>query len=133
MNNDLVEGLRVALAKGHTLEQAMMSFYNAGYIKEEIEEAARVLVYHPSQTLAHPEKPTPEHLTKPAKALPIQKQAKPLKEKPATKSVSVYDETKNPRSKTIILLISVLFILLVLLGSLILFKDSLINFFTNLF
>ena len=39
----LFEGLKRAVKKGEALRQAMMSFYNAGYPKEEIEEAAREL------------------------------------------------------------------------------------------
>jgi len=43
VREDILGGLRTALARGQTLRQAMMSFYNAGYIKEEIEEAAKAL------------------------------------------------------------------------------------------
>lgn len=132
INYDLIEGLRIALAKGYTLEQAMMSFYNAGYPKKDIEEAARVLLYHPSQTLTHPEKPIPEHIKKPAKALPSQKPSKPLEGTPRT--ISVYDEAAKTRTKaTISVLILVLFVLLIALGGIIIFKDALINFFANLF
>jgi len=38
---EIVEGIKMALARGESLEQAMMSFYNAGYLKEDIENAAR--------------------------------------------------------------------------------------------
>lgn len=43
VNEQILNGLKFALAKGQTLKQAMMSFYNAGYSKQEIEEAARYL------------------------------------------------------------------------------------------
>jgi len=43
VNEEIFEGLKLALSKGESLKQAMMSFYNAGYKKEEIEEAARAL------------------------------------------------------------------------------------------
>ena len=43
VREDILGGLRNALARGQPLKQAMMSFYNAGYLKEEIEEAARAL------------------------------------------------------------------------------------------
>ncbi len=42
-SQEIVDGLRVALNKGESLMQAMMSFYNAGYDKREVEEAARTL------------------------------------------------------------------------------------------
>ena len=38
---DIVEGLKRAVARGEDLKSAMMSFYNAGYTKEEVEDAAR--------------------------------------------------------------------------------------------
>ena len=40
---DIVGGLKTALSRGESLQKAMQSFYNAGYKKEEIEEAAREL------------------------------------------------------------------------------------------
>lgn len=43
VRDDIVGGLKVALSKGHSLQEAMQSFYNAGYDKPEIEEAARFL------------------------------------------------------------------------------------------
>src|SRR3989344_2136816 len=38
VREDILGGLKVELSKGHSLQQAMQSFYNAGYSKEEIEE-----------------------------------------------------------------------------------------------
>ena len=43
VKEEIVEGLRLAVEKGEPLNKAMMSFYNAGYLKAEIEEAARAL------------------------------------------------------------------------------------------
>ena len=43
VNQDILGGLKSALERGESLKQAMMTFYNAGYRKEEIEEAARAL------------------------------------------------------------------------------------------
>ena len=43
VNEGIFEGLKLALSKGESLKQAMMSFYNAGYKKGDIEEAARAL------------------------------------------------------------------------------------------
>ena len=45
VNIDLLEGLKVAISKGETLQQAMQSFYNAGYNKKDIEESAKALQY----------------------------------------------------------------------------------------
>jgi len=40
---DIIGGMRIALFRGQKLQEVMQSFYNAGYKKEEIEEAARIL------------------------------------------------------------------------------------------
>jgi hypothetical protein len=49
VNEEILGGLKLALAKGESLEQAMNSFYNANYKKEEIEEAAIFLNSQPTQ------------------------------------------------------------------------------------
>ena len=41
-NQEILGGLKHALNRGEPLEKAMLSFYNAGYKREEIEEAARI-------------------------------------------------------------------------------------------
>ncbi len=131
-NNEIIEGLRNALSRGYSLKQAMMSFYNAGYKKEDIEEAARILSQHPSQPLSHPEKSIPEHIKKPAKNLPTQKINKEEQETPNQK-ISKYEEKIKPKGKLkIILLIILLIILISGLVALFIFKDELINFFSNL-
>lgn len=42
-NQEILGGLKYAINKGESLEKVMLSFYNAGYTKEEIEEAARFI------------------------------------------------------------------------------------------
>ena len=41
VNEEILGGIEAALLRGQSLRQAMISFYNAGYKKEEIEEAAK--------------------------------------------------------------------------------------------
>lgn len=43
VNQEILGGLRNAVAGGESLREAMMSFYNSGYSKEEIEEAAHIV------------------------------------------------------------------------------------------
>ncbi len=154
VNQEILEGLRNALARGYSLESAMMSFFNAGYKKEEIEEAAGFLHQHPSHPLSHPEKPSsPEALeseqikkteTETVSKIPY----KPLKpsvpsapsaqaQKPVQpvikKRISEYEPEP---SKKIKLKIIILIILLVILAGafigVIIFKEQVINFFNNL-
>ena len=53
---EIIGGLRAALSKGDSLQKAMMSFFNAGYPKEDIEEAARYL--NSPQLSGQPSAPT---------------------------------------------------------------------------
>jgi hypothetical protein len=140
----------------------MMSFFNAGYTKDDIEEAARALYAHPAQPLSHPEKPSApedhkleaekkpevkeeEKDEKPVLTKPLPAPAKPedkakekeKKEIPVHKAkaeVSKYEEKTKPKGKlkTILLVIS-LIILLGALAAIFVFKDQLINFFGNVF
>jgi hypothetical protein len=41
VNEEIIGGLVSALSRGQSLESAMMTFYNAGYNKEEIEDSAK--------------------------------------------------------------------------------------------
>jgi hypothetical protein len=41
LNEEIIGGLMSALARKESLEKAMMTFYNAGYEKEEIEDCAK--------------------------------------------------------------------------------------------
>ncbi len=41
LNEEIIGGLISALSRGQSLEKAMMTFYNAGYEKEEIEDCAK--------------------------------------------------------------------------------------------
>ncbi len=47
VKEDIIGGLVLAIQKGENLEQAMASFFNAGYKREEIQEAARILQSSP--------------------------------------------------------------------------------------
>ncbi len=43
VNEEILGALRSALARKESLKKAMMTLYNAGYKKEEISEAARLV------------------------------------------------------------------------------------------
>ena len=43
VKEEIAAGLKEAIAKGESLDRAMMSFYNSGYPKQEIEDAALLL------------------------------------------------------------------------------------------
>ncbi len=123
---EIVEGLRQAVSKGEPLEKAMASFYNAGYSKGDVEEAARVFQVPQFQQFVS--------------SYPQQSNFKPLIQ-PSAQGYSgvvqrVSEYGKRP-SKTGAAVTIILFILLLLLfgilAAVILFKDELSGFFNNLF
>lgn len=120
-NEDIVGGLKSALERGESFQRAMMSFYSAGYKKEDIEWAARSL-----QMRMHKK---PEIIKKPEKIL-----KKNLKAPKEPKRVSDYEKPLVPEGKISIIALSILlFIVLSILVSLLFFKEEIITFFNNLF
>ncbi len=160
---DIIRGLEGAMAKGETLERAMYSFYNAGYNKQDVEEAARALSIHlsvqesrvPVKAILQIQKPAqkitqeiPQQKTivpleelKPKQSLQPLEQLKSLEnlaeeqEPKVVQDVSKYEPKQKINSRT--LLIVILSILLaILVGSLVgifLFKDTLIKMFSGIF
>lgn len=119
---ELVEGIRQAISRGDSLEKAMMSFFNSGYAKHDIEEAAAAAQYPGISSGISP--------TGSAPAVPGQVTPG------VVQRVSAYGEPKaNASSSKIItiLLIVTLIVLLGILASLMLFKDQIVSFFSGLF
>ncbi len=80
IRGDILGGLKLALSRGDSLQNAMQSFYNSGYKKEEIEEAARAL--HQQVSQQPPQKQMPQ-----TSQQPIQQslqQPKPVSQAPQT-------------------------------------------------
>ena len=168
-NDDIVGGLKAAIERGEELKEAMMTFYNAGYSKKEIEEAARVYVtekkqrqegmsatkskYDSKKDQKEKEKP----LEKGKKVLPIKEEKLEIKEnskivsktvqKPVEKKeeknlkgqeqiASKYGDKLKPKKHKIepitVILVLLLIFLVLILGSVFLFKEELITFFNNL-
>lgn len=110
---EIIEGLKYATSKGDTLEKAMMSFFNAGYTKQEIEDAARFLV-SPQITTTNVQN------NKQSKGSGLQ----------IPQRVSNYGTKPKGKAVTIILVILLIMLLGVLVG-VFLFRDELANFLNN--
>ncbi len=155
-NQEIVGGLKAAIARGSNLKDAMMSFYQAGYDKTEIEEAAKVYVElqkSPEELIKKEEKSKKEEKEKPKEKISTatsssEKVKKPDKEKEKSKiiksqkpkvvqRVSNYDLTKKPKPpKSKALTFVLIFMLLFLIGALaavFLFKAELVEFFNSFF
>lgn len=127
VNIDLLEGLKVAISKGDTLQQAMQSFYNAGYDKKDIEESAKALQYQISQEQIQKPKlmKSENNVKKPTKLFSSQPQK-------TTQKISSYEQEKNPRKKMIIIVISLLIILTITLAGIFFFRQNLLDFFSKI-
>jgi hypothetical protein len=90
VNSEILGGLKLALSKGESFKQAMITFYNAGYKKEEIEEAARILQSENIEQKEISQKPET-----PLKQRPIQKSSKPKK---SIQKVSIYGKPTEIKS-----------------------------------
>lgn len=158
VNEDILWGLKSALERGQSLKSAMLSFYNAGYKREEIEEAARSLVEPvsmssqpepvssappvPPTTYSEPqtEKPAPRVFKK---LIPDEKQNVPIAPTPSSSNLkpektskpkmSNYEDKASKKKSMIILLICALVFLLGILTLLLVFRQDLINFFSSIF
>lgn len=159
-NQEIIGGLKSAIARGATLKQAMMTFYQAGYDKSEIEDAARSYMNQQKnqEGEAIPQKIEdkkedkkeeekkedekkksikPEEKTPPKDSTP--KPSAANKKEVAPQKVSSYDsvkkkEIKNPKSNALtIILVVVLLVLLGVLAAVFLFKDELVRFINSMF
>lgn len=91
VNHAIVEGIRNAVFRGESLKQAMMSFYNAGYDRDEIEQAAKAFqegIVSGTQPAAKKQQPIQKQIT-PKQKTQIKQQAtkvssygKPKQKKP---------------------------------------------------
>jgi len=120
VNKEILGGLRLATSKGDSLRKAMTTFYNAGYIKEEIEEAARELGKEGVKTTL---KQVPE--TKPNKPIKKEKLKSKKLSKEIPKQVSAYGKKEKPMKKRLKVVLIVLGIFaLIIVGTLIAFFIS---------
>ena len=147
VNEEILGGLKAALEKGQQLREAMLSFYNSGYNKEEIEEAARALIQIETEKrkerhelinrqMKHLKKtglnnksltPSPEYSVNPQALMPLE----PGQQYQTVQKVSSYEEKKKINIKIIIWAI---FLTMALAGLIFvfLFRNEIVNFFNEL-
>lgn len=122
----LIEGLKEALARGETLKQAMMTFFNAGYLTHEIEEAARALQQEQVQNVQQAAAPTRQQTFQPP--IPQKNNAPvPMVNSPP-QNVSAYVQPPRKSKAAIILIIILLIISLGALAFILIFKEDVLNF-----
>ena len=153
----IVEGLKMALAKGHSIEAAATSFKNAGYHPKDVDAAVREVQtpnFQPRQTpppkhnapTPTKETPTPkrpsfiERIFSSKKKSPIVETSPDESKKESTpknlesQEVSKYGEKPKPKKKILWIILGIA--ILVLIGIVVtgfIFKTEIANFFARLF
>ena len=146
MEKVISEGLKLAVSKGETLQQAMQSFYNAGYKREYIESAARLMVNEmkpaqPQESTISQKQPIPpkqppfksiQKVSSYEKPLPQQQSPLPLKPVQIVSGYGELQKKRNPKKIMIILVIILLIVFGGAVGGILFFKENFIEFFNNL-
>jgi len=114
VNDDLLGGLKSGLERGEPLQKVMMSLYNSGYKKDEIEEAAHALSSSPVIEKA-PEESNPSS----EKAKKVHAPSMKKEQKTVQKASDYEKKAPNPKNKIMIILMIALS--LVFVGVLLLF------------
>lgn len=130
VKEEILAGLKVAISKGEPLNRAMMTFYNAGYKKQDIEEAARMLqAPQLTQFSTQPVQQQP-----PSQPIVMTQNQQNMQTPGRIQRISSYEE--KPSKLSTVMVFFLIFLLLCLLGALIgifLFKDELSQLLNNLF
>ena len=147
MKEELVEGIRQAISKGEPIEKAMMSFYNSGYSKQDIEEAAAAIqspgffqqMPQPVQQVISPVSQQPMQKTQVTQVQqPIQQimavpQPQIMIQPGVVQRVSAYGPRPNKKGMAItIILVVILLFLVGILTAVILFKDEISDFLSSI-
>lgn len=103
MRDDIFGGLRNALERGSTLEQAIKSFVNAGYRETEVREAAKTLEGGTAAMVMQ------QPSTAPVKPLQPVRQPQPVRQQPMVRTSF---EVRPQRQRPSFLIIILSFILL---------------------
>ncbi len=120
VKEEILSGLKYAIARGDSLAKAMTSFYNAGYLKKDVDEAARVL-----QAPQLPQtQPITQPSTQPQQAPQTTQQPIQQPLAPVVQRVSAYEQ-KPKRKGLMFVLVFFLILLLGILVVIFLFKDEL--------
>jgi Fe2+ transport system protein B len=143
VNEEILGGLRSALNRGESLKKAMMSFYDAGYKKEDIEAAARALQENNFSQSIQQTQPIRQHVQQAKKIQQAQKiqqiqpKTEPIMQQPirTVQRVSNYEQEnfKPGREWLLFVMIALLLVLVGILTAVFLFKAELTEFFNKLF
>ncbi|MEM3074512.1 MAG: hypothetical protein QW727_01050 [Candidatus Pacearchaeota archaeon] len=118
---DIIAGLKNAVERGYSLQQAKQTLLNSGYSQNDIDEATNYLLGTPNIR---------QNIQNYLQVNPQQQNLQNIRTPAQNQSHKINKEKKFP-----FLLVFLIFILLVLVGFLIisiLFKEQLVDFFKNI-
>jgi hypothetical protein len=137
VNEDILGGIEKGVEKGETLEYAMMSFYNAGYQREDIEWAAKAFqmqdIAKRTQWSAEPFKREEKKEATSDKNLQIETNQFIKKPTKVIQNVSNYGASQFREKVILVVLISSFLALLAILAGIFLFRTQVVDFFNSLF
>lgn len=122
MKEELIAGIRNALERGESLDQAVRSFINAGYHANDVNEAAGTFS-GAMNIVAQPTRPIEISEPKPGTNIP-------LPEIKAEPNKPIYPKRQSNYG-WIVALIIILLVLLGILGASVMFKDQILTFVKN--
>jgi len=133
VNEEILGGLKSALNRGESLRQSMMSFYDAGYKKEDIEAAARALQEPESGQPARQTQQTQN--AQPVQQIKSKPEAMPQQPIRTVQRVSNYgqEDFKPGREWVLFVMVALLLVLVGILAAVFLFKAELTEFFNKFF
>ncbi|MBT3404621.1 hypothetical protein HN832_03215 [archaeon] len=152
INQEIYEGIKQAMARGESLQHASITFFNAGYPKQEIDAVAKALQLDQLAEKTQPgysaKNPTSPQKIKTTSSIQTSSKKSPQKifqyrgsriKTPPIKSpqVSNYGE-KKPKSlfesEMFVIFLGILLLLLIgTLSSLFFFRDAVVDFINNFF
>jgi hypothetical protein len=135
MREEIIGGIRNAMERGASMDDAIQSFINAGYNLNDVEEVKNYLLESGATTMIYPIKVAEEQPEKKED----NKTVSPITGQPEEeirKLVQTTSTIKNGGPKKKVLIIFIISLLLMILGAIILiilFREEIISFVTKLF
>lgn len=129
MKDEIIAGIRNALDRGYSIQQAVQSFINAGYNPNEVKEAAEAFSGASHIAFGNDE---PKQVS--AKLISFNQQPAqntPVQNFPTPNNVNIPKEKSKGKGIVITLVIILVFLLAVLISSIV-FRDQILEFVRNL-
>ena len=152
--NEIKEGIKHSMARGDSMGQAMQTFFNSGYSKEEVEAAAKEIQMEKFSNITQPNFVQPkakiESVQNNIQITSVPKQtmkpsyeqnfnmlkipeSSPASVQQTVQKISSYGVTKKPKNLIAIISLSIaLLMLLLLFVGVIIFNKDIISFFQGL-